>query len=72
MNQKINLDLSDVKNVECELEKCSSHVFTPVFVIKHVSALISPTGQETFVPVQVFMCAECGHINEKFLEGLTN
>lgn len=72
MNQKINLDLSNVKNVECEQESCNSCIFTPVYVIKHVSALISPTGQETYVPVQVFMCTECGHINERFLEGLTN
>ena len=70
MKQNINIDLSNVDNVKCE--ECGSETFTPVFVIKHVSALMSPNGQDTMVPIQLFKCSNCGHINERFLEGLTN
>ena len=70
MKQNINIDLSNVKNITCE--ECGNQTFIPAFIIKHVSALMSPTGQETMVPIQLFKCSECGHINEKFLEGLTN
>ena len=70
MNQNINIDLNNVENLKCD--ECSNDTFTPTFIIKHLSALLSPTGQETMVPVQLFECSKCGHVNEKFLEGLTN
>ena len=70
MNQNINIDLNNVDNIKCD--ECDNETFVPVFVIKHLSALVSPTGQETMVPVQLFKCSKCDHVNEKFLEGLTN
>ena len=70
MNQNVNIDLSSIDNMKCD--ECESETFTPVFIIKHLSALISPNGKETMVPVQLFKCSKCGHVNEKFLEGLTN
>ena len=35
-------------------------------MLKRVSALLSPTGQEAIVPVGVFACEHCGHVNEEF------
>jgi len=70
MNQNFNIDLNNVNNVTCDM--CDSVTFTPVFIIKHVSALMSPNGKEALVPIQVFKCSKCDHINEKFLNGLTN
>ena len=32
-----------------------------------LSALLSPTGEEAKIPIQVFACAKCGHINKGFL-----
>ena len=68
--QAINIDLSAAADIECE--KCESIRFTPVFIIKHISALMSPNGKATMVPLQLFKCDKCDHINELFLEGLTN
>ena len=70
MNQNINIDLNNVTNMKCD--ECENETFVPVFVIKQLSALVSPTGKETLVPVQLFKCSKCDHVNEKFLEGLTN
>ena len=70
MKQNINIDLNNVDNIKCE--ECENETFVPAFVIKQISALMSPTGQETMVPIQLFKCSNCGHINKKFLEGLTN
>ena len=70
MNQNINIDLGNIDNIKCE--ECENETFVPAFVIKQISALMSPTGKETIVPVQLFQCAKCGHVNKKFLEGLTN
>jgi uncharacterized Zn finger protein len=70
MNQNINIDLNNAENIVCE--ECGNETFEPAFVIKHISALVSPTGQDTMVPIQLFKCSKCNHVNERFLEGLTN
>jgi|TARA_R100000008_G_scaffold86169_1_gene78218 uncharacterized OB-fold protein len=59
---QINVDLKQAEDVGCE--KCESLYFTPVIMVKKLSALISPTGQELKFPVQCFQCKECGHILE--------
>mgnify|MGYP006409911685 CR=1 FL=1 len=68
--QNINIDISTVPNVECE--ECKHTCFVPTFFIKHVHSLMSPTGKDMILPLQVFKCAKCEHINELFLKGLTN
>tara|TARA_Y100001937_G_scaffold107696_1_gene150602 strand:+ start:49 stop:261 length:213 start_codon:yes stop_codon:yes gene_type:complete len=70
MKQNFNVDLSNVDNIKCN--ECDNETFVPAFIIKQVSALMSPTGKETLVPIQLFKCSKCNHVNEKFLEGLTN
>ena len=35
-------------------------------MLKKLSALLSPSGQEALVPVAVFACENCSHINEEF------
>ncbi len=70
MKQNINIDLNSVDSISCE--ECDNKTFVPAFVLKNVSALMSPTGKDTIVPIQIFKCSKCNHVNEKFLEGLTN
>ena len=70
MNNKLNIDLNNVDNFTCE--ECAGDTFSPSFVIKQLSALMSPSGKETLIPLQIFKCDKCGHINELFLKGLTN
>ena len=50
-------DLQDVACISCE-----GNYFTPSFMMKKVSALQSPTGQQMVVPVQVFKCDGCGEV----------
>ena len=64
LNQSIKVDLDSSENIVCE--SCESIYFTPVFVIKKISALVSPTGDERLVPIQTFKCSSCDHVNENF------
>jgi hypothetical protein len=59
--------LQSAKDLLCEAEECGHNMFIPVFIIKHISALMSPTGQEINAPVQTFACAKCGHVNKDFI-----
>ena len=59
----VQVDLTQADTVLCE--KCSNGLFIQSFFLKKISALMSPTGQEAIIPVQVYSCGNCGHINTK-------
>ena len=61
-----NIDLTHAKDIECE--KCEGRGFKQTMMLKRLSALVSPTGQETLIPVGVFACEKCSHINKEFLD----
>ena len=60
--EKLNFDLdaNDLDNISCS--ECGCELFTPSFLIKKVSALQSPTGQQMVLPIQVFRCDNCGEV----------
>jgi DNA-directed RNA polymerase subunit RPC12/RpoP len=64
--QKIRIDASSAQDVECD--NCGSYFFEPVVLIKRLSALVSPSGEEVLIPAQLYRCADCKHINKEFLE----
>jgi len=68
--QTVNVDLSKATTVECE--SCSNKTFKQTMILKKISAIISPTGQETLVPVGVFACEKCGHVNSDLVDAETS
>ena len=62
--QQMNIDFSQTTAEVCE--KCENDTFQQVYRMRKLSALLSPAGQETMIPVQVFACAKCSHINKGF------
>tara|TARA_Y100001963_G_C6561684_1_gene344648 strand:+ start:230 stop:487 length:258 start_codon:yes stop_codon:yes gene_type:complete len=63
--QDINIDFSQTTAEVCE--KCGCKLFTQRFLVRKLSALLSPTGQEAKIPMPLFACANCNHVNESFL-----
>ena len=63
--QKININPEDLEDVVCE--KCESQCFEQTFLFKKLTAVLAPSGQDTMLPLQIFRCADCGHINEIFM-----
>ena len=63
-NAMDNVDLSHAKTLECE--KCKCIGFQQTMILKKLSALISPNGQESIIPVSAFGCQSCGHVNKEF------
>ena len=60
------IDISKTTPVKCE--KCENQTFKQTLLIRKLSALMSPNGQETIVPMAVFACEKCGHVNSEFSE----
>jgi uncharacterized Zn finger protein len=64
-NPLANIDLRSAKNITCD--KCSNATFEKVHIIKHISAVLSPSGREGIVPIPVYSCVACGWVNQGFL-----
>ena len=62
---QFNLDLSQTTPVVCE--ECGHEHFTEVSLMHKLSPMLSPTGQAAMIPIPVFACAKCGHVNQEFL-----
>jgi len=61
------VDLKQADTIKCD--DCNNYLFITSFVLKKVSALVSPNGQEGIVPLQVYSCGNCGKVPSKLLEG---
>ena len=61
---QMNIDFNQTVAEVCE--ECQNDTFTQVYQMRTLSALLSPTGEEAKIPIQVFACAKCGHINKGF------
>ena len=55
-----NFDMSLAEDMTCG--ECKNVYFKSLIRVKKISALVSPNGQETYVPVQVLACAKCGNM----------
>ena len=63
--QRINLSIDQTLPVECE--KCNHTFFEEALHIRKASGLLTGTGQTTYMPIPVFACKACGHVNTEFL-----
>jgi uncharacterized Zn finger protein len=59
------IDLRQTTETVCE--KCGKEAFQQAALLREISALLSPTGESGFVPIPVFACVACGHVNNNFL-----
>jgi ribosomal protein S27AE len=62
----LQIDLSKAETIVCE--NCGNASFIQAFFLKKVSALVSPTGKEAVIPIQVFSCGNCGTIPQNMTE----
>jgi len=61
--QNINIDLSKTEEIICD--DCGHNVFQMAFYMRKVSAVIA--GQEGILPIAVYECTRCGHVNDMFV-----
>ena len=59
-----SIDFSKTTEIKCE--SCGGSTFKQTLLLRKMSALVAPGGQETIIPMQVFACEKCGHVNKEF------
>jgi hypothetical protein len=63
--QQFNIDITQTTPVVCD--ECGHESFIQVHLMRKLSPILSPTGQSALIPIPVFACANCKHINEDFM-----
>ena len=58
------IDFSKTTQIKCDA--CESSTFKQTLLMRKMSALASPSGQEMIIPMAVFACEKCGHVNKEF------
>ena len=58
------IDFSKTTQIKCEA--CEGSSFKQTLLLRKMSALVAPDGQETVIPIGVFACEKCGHVNSEF------
>ena len=62
----LQIDISKTDTIVCD--ECGNASFIQAFFLKKVSALVSPTGKEAIIPMQVFSCGNCGAIPKNMID----
>ena len=65
--QQINMNvaLKDTTPIKCE--ECENEVFIEGVMLRKISRFVAGTSQDALMPIQVFTCSKCGHVNEAFM-----
>ena len=61
----LNISLDKTKGVVCD--ECENQTFREVTLLRKVSRFVTGTSQDALIPIPVFACNKCGHVNEEFL-----
>ena len=64
--KQVQIDISKADTITCD--DCGNASFIQAFFLKKISALMSPTGKEAVVPMQVFSCGNCGSIPKNMID----
>ena len=67
LKQEVKVDISKAETIKCEY--CDNVLFISSTIIKRLSALLSPTGQEALIPIEVYSCGNCGQVPKTMLSG---
>lgn len=61
----MNVSLKDTLPIVCE--ECGNSVFTEGVFLRKISRFVTGTAQDALMPIPVFACSKCGHVNEEFM-----
>ena len=63
--QQPKIDLSKATELKCQ--DCGGTVFIPGTKFLKLSKLVTGTPQDAIIPVELFLCGDCGEINQELL-----
>mgnify|MGYP003993957445 FL=1 len=64
MHNQLNVDINQTQSVTCE--ECGGVYFEQGLILRKASGILTGTGKTSYIPIPVFNCRECGHVNQEF------
>lgn len=64
--EKMSLNISLDKTTPIACDECSNETFTQVVRLRTASKFLVGGDQDILIPIPVFACAKCNHINQQF------
>ena len=68
--QQVNVNVTLDKTTKVECEKCQHDVFTEGLMLRKASKFLTGTAQDALIPIPVFYCSKCQHINSDMMPKL--
>ena len=65
--QQVQMNISLDKTTGIKCDKCDNNIFIEGMLLRKASRFITGTAQDAMIPIPVFTCSKCGHVNEEFL-----
>jgi DNA-directed RNA polymerase subunit M/transcription elongation factor TFIIS len=65
--EQMNLNISLDKTTGLSCDECSNEIFQEGVMLRKASRFLTGTAQDAMIPIQVFTCSKCGHVNNEFL-----
>ena len=65
--QQVQMNISLDKTTGITCDKCDNNIFIEGMLLRKASRCITGTAQDAMIPIPVFTCSKCGHVNEEFL-----
>ena len=62
---KKEINIKDTESLKCD--DCGNFSFIKSYFIRRISPIVSPTGQEAMIPIEVFSCGNCGKVPESMM-----
>ena len=65
--EQVQMNISLDKTTGITFDKCDNNIFIEGMLLRKASRFITGTAQDAMIPIPVFTCSKCGHVNEEFL-----
>lgn len=63
--QQLNISLDKTTAASCD--ECQNEVFQEGVLLRKASRFLTGTAQDALIPIPVFVCSKCEHVNEEFM-----
>jgi len=64
---KLNISLDKTTPIVCE--ECGNSIFQEGTLLRKASKILIGSHQDALVPIPVFVCSKCSHVNDEFMPG---
>ncbi len=66
-NQQPTLNISLDKTTPYVCDSCSNATFAEGTLLRKASKFLTGSPEDSLIPIPVFYCTKCGHVNKEFI-----